>query len=247
MAEYKIKDAKNADLDEIYFDKNVGKMCYKNALGIITTLETSGNVVQSVVAGTNVNVDNTDPANPIVNAAGGGLKGIHSLVDLASNDITFVQAGGVNMTQTGLVSNRITLSPFIPNQNITTSTLDITLNAAQAGSNARILIYSNLNGLPDSKIYESATLDLTTATGIKTATTTQTFLAGTTYWIGVHTVGGASLSAMNASMMFPINIIGTTPNTVIYKDVTFGLAPTNFGIPTGYLNLSMYLIRITKA
>jgi len=61
MAEYKIKDAQTANLDEIYFDKNVGKMCYKNALGIITTLETgtSGNVVQSVVAGTNVNVDNT--------------------------------------------------------------------------------------------------------------------------------------------------------------------------------------------
>ncbi len=39
MAEYKIKDAKTADLEEIYFDKNVGKMCYKNAKGIITPLE----------------------------------------------------------------------------------------------------------------------------------------------------------------------------------------------------------------
>lgn len=32
----------------------------------------SGAIVQSVVAGTNVTVDNTDPANPIISAAGGG-------------------------------------------------------------------------------------------------------------------------------------------------------------------------------
>lgn len=72
MADYKIKDAKTASLDEIYFDRNIGKMCYKNALGIITTLATGNTTVQSVVAGTNVNVDNTDPTNPIVNATGGG-------------------------------------------------------------------------------------------------------------------------------------------------------------------------------
>lgn len=41
MAKYEIKDAKTANLDEIYFDKNVGKMCYKNALGIIKELETA--------------------------------------------------------------------------------------------------------------------------------------------------------------------------------------------------------------
>ena len=39
MAKYEIKDAKTANLEEIYFDKNVGKMCYKNAYGIITELE----------------------------------------------------------------------------------------------------------------------------------------------------------------------------------------------------------------
>lgn len=39
MAKYEIKDAKTANLEEIYFDKNVKKMCYKNAYGIITELE----------------------------------------------------------------------------------------------------------------------------------------------------------------------------------------------------------------
>ena len=41
MAKYEIKDAKTANLEEIYFDKNVGKMCYKNAYGIITELESN--------------------------------------------------------------------------------------------------------------------------------------------------------------------------------------------------------------
>lgn len=40
-----------------------------NFTGTVTGIDTG---VQSVVAGTNVTVDNTDPANPIVSAAGGG-------------------------------------------------------------------------------------------------------------------------------------------------------------------------------
>lgn len=32
-------------------------------------------VIQSIVAGTNVTVDDTDPANPIVSASGGGSGG----------------------------------------------------------------------------------------------------------------------------------------------------------------------------
>lgn len=38
------------------------------------------NVIESIVAGTNVTVDNTDPANPIINATGSGGGGITSVV-----------------------------------------------------------------------------------------------------------------------------------------------------------------------
>ena len=88
MADYKIKDAKTASLDEIYFDKNIGKMCYKNALGIITNLETSssGNGVQSVVAGTNVTVNNIDPLNPIVNSLPDGVQSIVAGTNVTINN-----------------------------------------------------------------------------------------------------------------------------------------------------------------
>jgi hypothetical protein len=39
MANYQVKDAKTADINEIYFDRNLNKMCYKNELGIIIPLE----------------------------------------------------------------------------------------------------------------------------------------------------------------------------------------------------------------
>ena len=50
-----------------------------NFTGTVTGIDTG---VQSVVAGTNVTVDNTDPANPIVSAAGGGggITGVSNTV-----------------------------------------------------------------------------------------------------------------------------------------------------------------------
>jgi hypothetical protein len=47
-----------------------------NFTGTVTGIDTG---VQSVVAGTNVTVDNTDPANPIVSATGGGGGGLTGL------------------------------------------------------------------------------------------------------------------------------------------------------------------------
>ena len=73
MAQYKIKDAKTANLEEIYFDKNLNKMCYKDAYGIVTPI-TNNAKVESIIAGTNITVDDTDPANPIVSALGGDVE-----------------------------------------------------------------------------------------------------------------------------------------------------------------------------
>lgn len=54
MAQYEIKDAKTADIDEIYFDKDVKKMCYKNAYGVIKELETAsgGSAAWGSITGT---------------------------------------------------------------------------------------------------------------------------------------------------------------------------------------------------
>ena len=182
---------------------------------------------------------------------GGGLQGVQSLIPLASGDVTCLQVNGFgSFTSTALVNNRIALFPYIPNQNITTSDLQIEVNTLQAGSNCRILVYSNLNGLPDTKIYESANLDCSTI-GTKTAITTQTFTAGTTYWIGIHGQNTAVLWALQQSQSLPIKVIGNTNGGLvtnyIFKDVTFGSAPATFGTPTGLGNIAPYLVKLTKA
>lgn len=39
MAQYEIKDANTANINEIFFNKNTNKLSYKNELGIVTVLE----------------------------------------------------------------------------------------------------------------------------------------------------------------------------------------------------------------
>jgi hypothetical protein len=223
------------------------------------TIAASGaaGAVTQIVAGTNVTISPAGGTGVVtINASGGGgggLLGIQSLLPLASGDVTCLQLSGIGtFNQTNLVNDRISLFPYIPNQTIISSSLDVTVMNVATGSNCRILIYSNLNGLPDTKIYESASLDAAISVGIKTAITSQTFTAGVTYWVGVHGQNSATMMAINSSGSVPLKIApsgvsaGLVSNT-IFKDVTFGSAPANFGVPTGFLNIAPYLIRITKA
>lgn len=80
-------------------------------------------------------------------------------------------------------ANRLILEPFIPNQTLTIQSLNINVTTLFATGLAKVLIYSDVSGVPTNKLYESTDLDCST-TGIKTATTTFTFNAGTTYWLG---------------------------------------------------------------
>ena len=225
-----------------------------NVTGIVAVANGgTGTATPSLVAGTNVTITGTFP-NQTINSSGGGgggLQGINALFNLQSGDTISNNLGGFgSFTSSALVNNRIALTPFLPNQNITTSNLQIEVNATQAGSNCIILIYSNSNGLPDTKIFESAALDCSTV-GTKTATTTQTFTAGTTYWIGIHGQNTAILWAIQQSQSLPIKIIGNTNGGLVanyvFKDVTFGSAPASFGTPTGFGNIAPYLVKLTKA
>jgi hypothetical protein len=71
---------------------NGGTLQFKNESGAWTNFGSGGGGIQSVVAGTNVTVDNTDPLNPIVNATGGGgavdsVNGQTGVVVLDADDV----------------------------------------------------------------------------------------------------------------------------------------------------------------
>ena len=121
----------------------------------------------------------------------------------------------------------------------------INVTTSVGGGLARILIYSNLNGIPDQKLYESTDLNCAT-TGIKTATTTFNFVAGTTYWIAFQSNSVFAVSHLQPSALIPLNISGTSLRNHVFAAPTFGFAPTTFSI-TGYSTTSPPFVGITKA
>jgi hypothetical protein len=183
----------------------------------------------------------------ISNTGGGasGLQGVHALLPLASGQSTFAGISTPGLAGTTPAANRIYAVPFIPNQNITTSALYINVTST-TGGNARILIYSNLNGLPDQKLYESTDLNCST-TGLKTASTTFNFVAGTIYWLCIYTNASFTLSYISTSALFPLSITGSAnPNTHVFINATYGSAPTTFGTPS-ITNGNAPFVGITKA
>lgn len=174
----------------------------------------------------NLTVDGTITNNG--SPVGGGLQGVHALIPLQANDVITASLNASSHIGLATISNRLYMYPFISAQTITTSNLHIIVNTAQAGAIGRILIYSNVNGKPNTKLYESANLDLSTL-GTKTAVTTFTFNAGTTYWLAYANQGTATLSALPLAALINISlgtIGGTTPFSYYYNSVAIGSAPS---------------------
>lgn len=176
-----------------------------------------------------------------------GLNGVHNPIIISGGTYNS-SLGAVAKVTILSVANRLDLMPFIPIKTFTTASLSIECTTLVAGSNTRILIYSDNNGIPGTKIVEST--DLSTATiGIKTFSTTQTFTAGVCYWIGVHTSSTATLRAIPVANMLNIGTpaaAGATHFNMYRATVTYGSAPTTYsgGVLTSAIASE---VRITAA
>jgi hypothetical protein len=180
-----------------------------------------------------VNQSNIKSVNGISILGSGDIpiKGVHALIKPYSG-LTY----SASINQSGIASasaqtaNRLVVYPFIPAQTITFTSMYINVFTLAIGALCQIVIYSDLNGLPDQKIYNSADLDCST-TGKKTATTTQTFIAGNTYWIGTHSSSTASLSVIGGAGLITPYIQNVSAGTSYVISPTYGSAPTTFGTP----------------
>ena len=205
-----------------------------------TNWSTFNNKQDALVSGTNIKSVNG------ISLLGSGdlsVKGVHALVKPSVGSSVTASVNSGSLSAQAQTANRLIVSPFIPAQTITCSSLFINVTTLSLLTNAQILIYSNLNGKPDTKIYQSANLDCST-TGLKTAATTQTFEAGVTYWIGVHTSGTQSLSVLSQPSLLTIFNSGITQITALFSLPTYGSAPTIFGVPSN-TNGTMPLVGIT--
>jgi hypothetical protein len=161
------------------------------------------------------------------------LAGVHSIVPMASGDVTYngLAASTSATNQTGLA---VRVAPYIPAQSITTSNLFISVTTATAGSLCTIVIYSDLNGLPNTRLYESADLDCSTL-GLKTATTSFSFVAGTRYWLGIKTNGtAASRLHLTSISSLTLSMTGANSNIAFQRTgITYASpAPSPFGTPS---------------
>ena len=204
--------------------------------GYVTKSVTGANVVSglqaTLVSGTNIKTINSNTilgSGDLVIAGGGG---VHVLTKPVSARSYGVRTNATTANSSGTAAaNNIALYPFVPANTITISNLQLNVAGAVA-ANIRILVYSDLNGVPSSRLIESTNLDAST-TGVKTFTTSYTFTAGTVYWIGTFPSANVSVSVLDAAQMTPIstNAFGTAYSSV-FASATFPTAPSTLGAAT---------------
>jgi hypothetical protein len=183
------------------------------------TLTTTGTSGAATLVGDTLNIPQY--------SGGGGGGGIHAQVKLTTGQTinSSVTATGINSV--AAQAGRLTSLPFIPAQTFTCSNLYINVVAFQLTALARILIYSDVDGIPTTKLYESADLDCST-NGQKTATTSFTFTQGTTYWLTIFAGGTPSLSALAVGGQITIRTNGAAHVGGYSGVATYPIAPTTF-------------------
>jgi len=204
------------------------------------TLTTTGTSGAATLVGDTLNIPQY--------SGGGGGGGIHGAMIRSGVATTYIVNSLTSYSATSTTNLRLAAVPFIPIKTFTTASFYINVGTSQVAAIARILIYSELNGLPDQKLYESSNLDLSSA-GIKTATTSFTFTAGTTYFVCTHTQGTAGVTHIPVTSLMPISIGGiSTPTTFFSSTVSWaiGFAPTTFG-SVNSLTGAAILVGITSA
>ena len=182
-----------------------------------------------LISGTNIKTIN---GNNILGSSNltviDGLPGVHALLKLITGDVVSCQINAGTSNGVASQPNRLTALPFIPAQTFTSSNLYINARGTPvAGSRVKILIYSDVNGLPTTKLYESTDLDTSTI-GIKTVTTSFTFNAGETYWLTLWSNLNPNLTACSSTSLIPIKTTGVSPVTGYTGVATYGTAPTTF-------------------
>ena len=270
ISELTAKGTALADTDLVEISESDG------AGGYVTKSVTGANVKSglqaTLVSGTNISTINNanilnggdlDVQATLVSAT--NIKTINSNTILGSGDLvigsgvhiltkpvsgrTYSVRTDTSSSSSSAVSaaNTIYLCAFVPANSLTISNLQINVTSLAAGASARILVYSDLNGVPTTKLIESTTLDCST-TGAKTYTTSYTFTAGTTYWLGVYTNNASFfMSTISSANTIPISTNAfSTAYTSVTASATFAAAPSTLGTAT-LATGAMYVINLTAA
>jgi len=173
----------------------------------------------ALVSGTNIKTINGSSVlgSGDLTITGGGGGGVHFNTKPISGQYfsgQLTNAGGGASQATS--ANRMTFIPIIPKTTFTASNFAINVVNTTAGSLCKILIYSDLNGYPSTKLYQSTDLDCSTG-GVKTVTASSfVFNANTIYWVGtISNQSGATFTGFAGSSVLPLGV-STPASTMNY-------------------------------
>jgi len=230
------------DLVEISEDAGGGTYVTKS----VTGANIKSGLQDTLVSGTNIKSINS---NTLLGS--GDLvigSGVHILTKPISgrtyNARTTCTGGGFVGSLSG---SSIQLYPFIPANTLTVSSLAVSVSTLTVGGLLRILVYSDSNGVPTTKLLESTlSLDCST-TGVKTSTppTSFTFNAGTVYWLGYYAnMNLNNMSVFSAAELTPISVPTSSfsnANRIVTATATFPTAPTTLGTATPATSDALYI------
>jgi hypothetical protein len=194
------------------------------------TLTTTGTSGAATLVGSTLNIPE------YAGGGGSGLQGAQIQFNNNGGQSTFgfnaqiIAANG----GTGIpTSGRLDVYPVTPNKTLTNVSLTINVSTLGLGALARLVVYSNSNSFPTTKLFESTDINCST-TGDKTVLTGLTFTAGTTYWLGFYSNGIASFRTITASSMLPLFAASLTTTSIAWSRIntTLGTAPATFNYNT---------------
>lgn len=179
-------------------------------------------------------------------SGGSAASGVHALV-INSGSPIHGQLTYAALSTTSQVANRMFLYPFIPAKSFTATDFFIQVSSGLSGALGKILIYSDVNGNPSALLYESASFNLS-LTGAKTATTSFSFIAGTTYWLAFWGDSNPQVYTMPSSSMLTFRNTGAVPSPFsgIAGTYIYGSAPSVITTTT-IINSACPFIGITPA
>jgi hypothetical protein len=167
--------------------------------------------------------------------------GVHILTKPISGNFYGNMIGLTTDNNISLVASNVYLFPFMPKKTLSIDNMYV--NVATAGTSAigKIAIYSELNGVPNSKLAETGDIDFSTV-GIKTIPINFIFIEGVTYWLAYLSNVNCVLRALGSSSC---PVISASDPLVSFNQAHFGYFQNSTSVFPNNINSSL-LVRTSS-
>lgn len=206
----------------------------------VTNLVTDlSNKQENLISGTNIKTINGTSvlgSGDLVISGGGGGGGAPAtqiLIEPMSNSYYGIALDGHSTSNlTWIYNGQLLFTAFTPGYDFDFNAISfVAVQAATVGGLLKVVVYSDSNGKPGTKLFESATVS-TDTTGMKWLTGQNfTFNANETYWIATVSNDAVYVRAIDTYQMYPVfpviaNSATTQKYTNYFYNSNFNSLPT---------------------